>query len=87
MLYNDRMKTTVEIRDSLYRELRRFAAANNLQLRQVIEEALKSYLSPQKGAANKFKLKIEPFDNGQLKEGLSEDNWAQIRRISYGEEF
>jgi len=42
------MRTTVDISEELFRQLKRKAAAENITIRQVIENALRVYLGKQK---------------------------------------
>jgi hypothetical protein len=74
------VKTTVEISDSLLRDAKRYAAARELTLRQVLETGLRTLLAEAKVAKKPFRLKPASF-NG---DGMVKDySWPEIRSVMY----
>ena len=72
------MKTTVEIPDPLLREAKRYAAARDLTLREVLETSLRKLLTEEK--TRPFRLKRCAFQGDGLVQPYS---WPEIRRIAY----
>lgn len=77
------MRTTVDIPDTLYRELREKAAKESVPMRQMIIGALKLFL---KGGANnqkqqRFKLKDQSVDGKGINPDF--DSWEKIRNEIY----
>ena len=72
------MKTTVEIPDSLFREVKRYAAAHDLTLKEVLEAGLRAVVKG--GSARRFRLRKCAFKG----EGMVADySWPEIRAIVY----
>lgn len=79
------MKTTIELPDSLFQQLKKLAAERDTTLREIMESSLRETLrrfSRPKGA---FRLKKATFKGGGLQEGLSESQWSEIRDRAYGD--
>lgn len=73
------MKTTVEISDALFREVKRYAAVHQLTFRQVIETGLRSVVREQR-PARRFKLRDASFKG----KGMVKDyTWPEIRASIY----
>ena len=66
------MRTTLEISDELFREAKRRAADERIPLREVVEAALRRYLSG-KPRAGKFKLRWR-VEKGRLQPGVNLDD-------------
>jgi len=77
------MKATVEISDHLFREAKRFAAKKNKTFREVVEMALRNFLTNQKTSPKPFKLRKCTFKGNGLVEGLQEGDWETIRSLIY----
>jgi hypothetical protein len=74
------MKTTVEIPDALFREVRVYAASRNLSFKQVMEAGLRKVLEEGRRQKKRFRLRDGSF-GGQ---GMAIDgDWATIRRRIY----
>jgi hypothetical protein len=74
------MKTTVEIPDALFREVRAYAAGRNLSFKQVIETGLRKVLEEGRRQKKPFRLRDGSF-GGQ---GMTiEGDWPTIRRMIY----
>ena len=74
------MKTTVEIPDALFREVKRYAAAHDLTLREVVEAGLRGVVRPNGAKKKPFKLRKCAFQG----KGMVKDfTWPEIRDIIY----
>lgn len=76
------MKTTVEIADSLLREVRKVAAREGTTVRALIEEGLHRTLE-QRTAASRFRLRDASFGEGGLVPEVREGSWERIRDLVY----
>lgn len=66
------MRTTIEITDELFRKAKKKAASEGVALREVIETALRFYLSkPRKGGDYKLKWRTE---RGRILPGVHLDD-------------
>ena len=80
LCYNRVVKTTVDITTPLLNEVKQYASANGLTLRQVIETGLRRVLDTRQGEAAPFHLKKRTFKG----EGLAADaDWPATRRRIY----
>lgn len=74
------MKTTVEIPDALFRDVRAYATSRQLTFKQVIEAGLRNVLEDSRQPKKRFRLRDGSF-GGQ---GLATDgDWSAVRRIIY----
>ena len=80
------MKTTVELNDSLFAEIKRYAAQNQTTLRAVLESALHNFLKQQTTDAAPFRMRRTTFAGAGLQAGIEEGNWNQIRSRIYEEQ-
>jgi predicted transcriptional regulator len=76
------MKTTIQIPDSLLKELRKLANEENTTLKSLMEEGLRRIISERK-RRGKFKLSKATFRGSGLQPGLEGASWDRIRDISY----
>ena len=74
-----RMKTTVEIADSLFEEAKAFAVSRGVPLRQLVEEGLRAAISQERGP-RKFRLRDGSFKGRGLRDPLA---WAAVRGRIY----
>lgn len=73
------MKTTVEMPDALFAEVKKYASARGLTMRQVIETSLRRTLEQEGHAKKRFRLRKATFKgNGQLVH-----DWETIRSLIY----
>jgi len=73
------MKTTVEVPDALFREAKRYAAANDLTFRQLVETGLRTVVQRNR-PAKPFKLRDASFKG----KGIPKNNaWPEIRAMIY----
>ena len=75
-----RVKTTVEIADSLFAEATAYAEAHGLSFRELVEESLRSTLQEKRRSAKRFCLRAGSFRGEGLQANLS---WPEIRRQIY----
>lgn len=77
------MKTTVDIPDGLFKQLKNKASRENTTMKALIHAALRGYLAAAKTPPKKFKLKDGSFKGEGLMPGIEEGNWSQIREMIY----
>jgi len=74
------VKTTVEISDPLFREVKRFAVEHDLTFRDAVESGLRRLLDADPRAKKPFRLKKCAFKG----KGMVKDfTWPEIRAIIY----
>ena len=76
------MKTTVEISDSLLREVRNLAAREGVTLRTLVERGLHSVVAETKHGAP-FKLRRASFKGKGRQADLREASWDRLRDLAY----
>ena len=76
------MKTTVEISDSLLREVRRLAAREGVTLRTLVERGLHRIISETKHR-EPFKLRRASFKGKGLQPEFRQASWQQVRDLIY----
>jgi hypothetical protein len=77
------VKTTVEIPDALLTEVKRYASANGLTFRQVLETSLRQKLEQERSAKGKpFRLRKASFKG---KGPVAGEDWTTFRKVLYGE--
>jgi predicted transcriptional regulator len=77
------MKTTIDISDSLLKQVRKLAAARRTTLRAVVESALRDALVKENRSSKKKTLRLHVFRGDGLQAGLSWDDWSRIRDLTY----
>lgn len=77
------VKTTIDISDTLFRQIKRQAAQADLTFREVVESALSEFLIGHKKNKKPFKLKKSHFKGNGLVDGLKEGDWETIRSLIY----
>ena len=80
--YGNTMKTTVDISDSLLREVRKIAQREGVTLRTLVERGLHHVVAETDHAAP-FKLRRASFKGKGLQEDLRDASWERIRDLSY----
>jgi hypothetical protein len=74
------MKTTVEVPDGLFRDVKAYAARHGMPVREVFELGLRMVLEGSPGNRRRFRLKTVTTKG----EGLSCDaDWSVIRALIY----
>ena len=76
------MKTTVEVSDTLLREVRELAAREGVTLRTLVERGLHRIVAETKDSAP-FKLRRASFRGRGLQEELGEASWDSVRDLIY----
>ena len=76
------MKTTVEISDSLLREVRKVAAREGVTLRELMERGLHRIVAEAK-SAKPFKLRDASFKGSGLRAEFRDASWDDIRDEIY----
>ncbi len=76
------MKTTVEIPDSLLREVRRLAAREGVSLRALVERGLRCVIAETRRGAP-FKLSRASFKGKGRQAELGEAPWDDVRDMTY----
>lgn len=77
------MKTTVDIPENLFGELRERAAREKTTLKALIHAALRSFLASGRKGRSGFKLKDGSVAGRGAASGVAEGNWQQIRELAY----
>jgi hypothetical protein len=76
------VKTTVEIPDALFNDVKRYASANSLTFRQVLETSLRQKLNrnvaPKEGRSGCGK-------RSSRERSRAGEDWAIFRKMLYGE--
>jgi hypothetical protein len=76
------MKTTVEISDSLLRQVRKVAEREGVTLRALVERGLHRVLAETK-PGRPFKLRRVTFKGKGLEAALRDASWDRIRALAY----
>ena len=76
------MKTTIQIPDSLFEEVRKLAAKEKTTLKALVEEGLRLILAKH-SQRSIFRLRKASFKGKGLQPGLTEASWEQIRDRIY----
>jgi hypothetical protein len=78
----NRMKTTVQIPDQLFEELRTLAHLEQTSMKELIQEGLRKIISERK-QHRRFRLRKVSFKGQGLQPSLKGASWDQIREKSY----
>jgi CRISPR/Cas system-associated protein Csm6 len=76
------MKTTIQIPDSLFEEVRKLAHRERTTLKALVEEGLRRIISERK-RRGKFRLRRATFKGNGLQPQLAGASWDHIRDLSY----
>lgn len=76
------MKTTVEISDSLLKDVKQVARQDHTTVRALIEEGLRRVTAERKSAKS-FKLRKVSFRGKGLQAPMAGASWQQVRDASY----
>ena len=76
------MKTTIEISDSLLREVRGLAAREGVTLRTLVEQGLRRVIEETKHRVP-FKLRRASFKGKGLQPELRHASWDRLRDLAY----
>jgi len=74
------MKTTVELPDAMLRNVKSYASAHGMTMREVLEAGLRHVLASEHATSRPFRLKRCAFKG----KGIAEERgWAEIRARIY----
>jgi hypothetical protein len=76
------MKTTIQIPDSLFEEVRKLAHQEHITMKVIVEEGLRRIVSERKRRSG-FKLRKATFKGNGLQPHLAGTSWDQILQLSY----
>lgn len=76
------MKTTIELSDSLLREVRKLAAREGTTVKALVEQGLRRVLAERK-QVGAFQLRKATFAGAGLQPGVKDASWEQIRDFVY----
>jgi hypothetical protein len=76
------MKTTVQIPDQLFEELRSLAHQEQTSMKELLQEGLRKIISERK-QRRRFHLRKASFKGRGLQPSLQGGSWDQIREKSY----
>jgi len=76
------MKTTIQIPDSLYKEMRKLAQREQRTMKAIVEESLRRTLS-ERQQGSRFQLRKATFKGKGLQPHLAGTSWEQILQLSY----
>ena len=76
------MKTTIQIPDVHFEEVRMLARQENTTMKVIIEEGLRRIISERKRRSH-FKLRKVTFKGKGLQPHLAGTSWDQILQVSY----
>ncbi|HXE90342.1 MAG TPA: type II toxin-antitoxin system VapB family antitoxin [Terriglobales bacterium] len=77
------MKTTIQIPDSLFEEIRRLAQREHTTLKALVEQGLRRILTERKRRGGGFRLRRATFKGQGLQPPVAGASWEQIRDLSY----
>lgn len=77
------MKTTVELSDALFSELKAMSGEEKKSMRELIETALRLYIDSHREKAPPYRFENHSFKGNGVCEGIEEGKWEDIRGIIY----
>ena len=78
-----KLKTTLDITDTLFEEAKRIAARDGETLRSLVEQGLRKVITERQAKTRPFKLKDASFGGGGLTPEFQNATWAEILEASY----
>ena len=76
------MKTTIQIPDSLFEEMRKLAHREQTTMKSIVEESLRRTIS-ERQRRSRFRLRKATFKGNGLQPHLAGTSWDQILQVSY----
>ena len=80
MVYH--MKTTIQIPDSLFEEVRKLAQREQTTMKAIVEDGLRRIVS-ERQRRTRFRLRKATFKGKGLQPHLAGSSWEQIRELGY----
>jgi hypothetical protein len=77
-----RMKTTVQIPDALFEEVRELAHREHTTMKHLVEQGLRRIVSERK-QRSAFRLRKAAFKGNGLQPHLTGGSWKEIRELTY----
>jgi hypothetical protein len=77
------MKTTIDIPDALFDQLKRRAAADHTTLRELVSAALRQFLGSASTPRKPFKLQDGSVRGRGLVPGVREGDWNDLADLTY----
>jgi hypothetical protein len=77
------MKTTIEIPNALFAEIKAYSSARKSTFKAIVESALRSFLNQNSTPQKRFKLKKCSFRGEGMVHGLDEQDFNEIRKRAY----
>jgi hypothetical protein len=77
------MKTTIDIPNDLFMEIKRIAEGRGTTFGAVVESALQQVASAERQPQQPFRLRKHVFHGQGLQPGVSEGDWEEIRSRAY----
>ncbi|MBI4859497.1 MAG: DUF2191 domain-containing protein [Candidatus Riflebacteria bacterium] len=77
------MKTTIDIADPVLKRAKKLAAERGTTLKVLVDTALRDLLAASRSRTRPHRLQTHTFEGEGLQPGLSWDDWAAIREMSY----
>lgn len=78
-----RMKTTIDIADTLFESTRAAATREGTTFRALVEEGLRLALGKRRGSGAAFRLRDASFKGKGVQPGVDIHDWASIARHAY----
>ena len=79
------MKTTIDLADALFLEVKTLAEHRKITFRAIVEAALHRFLAQERDAQPAFRLRDAAVTGDGLQPGIAEGNWGQLRALIYEE--
>ena len=76
------MKTTIQIPDNLYKEMRKLAQREQRTIKAIVEESLRRTIS-ERQRRGRFRLRKATFKGNGLQPHLAGASWDQTLHVSY----
>jgi hypothetical protein len=76
------MKTTIQIPDSLFEEMRKLAHREQTTMKSIVEESLRRTIT-ERQRRSRFRLRKATFKGKGLQPHLAGTSWDQILQLSY----
>jgi len=81
--YNEFMKTTIELSDSILRETKKAAKKKGTTMREIVETALRYYLRRLKEKQPEYRFENHSFKGEGVRDGIQEGKWEDFRSAIY----
>ncbi|HCU24018.1 MAG TPA: hypothetical protein DF383_03295 [Deltaproteobacteria bacterium] len=76
------MKTSIDISDALFEQIKRLAEKSWTTFRKIVETALRTFFKNKQKPLSRFQLRKHTFKGKGTVDGLSEGDWFRLREHS-----